>query len=276
MSCSILILTLNEASNLPECLASVAWADDIVVFDSCSTDRTMEIARSAGARAIQRPFDNYASQRNAALGEVPYRHPWVLMLDADERVTPELREEIQRALAGIDESVGLFRVRRKDMFMGRWLRRSSGYPTWFGRLIRVGSVRVEREVNEEYRTEDRILYLQEHLIHYPFTKGIAFWFDRHNRYSTVESVMREAEGGREISWRGLLSRDPVVRRMNLKAFAYRLPGRPVLVFFYLYLIRLGILDGLAGLRFCVLRAIYEIMIDLKSVEIRRRSKGLPV
>ena len=126
MSCSILILTLNEASNLPECLASVAWADDIVVFDSCSTDRTMEIARSAGARAIQRPFDNYASQRNAALGEVPYRHPWVLMLDADERVTPELREEIQRALAGIDESVGLFRVRRKDMFMGRWLRRSSG------------------------------------------------------------------------------------------------------------------------------------------------------
>jgi hypothetical protein len=162
------------------------------------------------------------------------------------------------------------------MFMGRWLRRSSGYPTWFGRLIRVGKVRVEREVNEEYLTDGRVGYLQEHLMHYPLNKGIAFWIDRHNRYSTMEAALLQKQGQADICFRGLLSKDPTVRRKNLKALAYRIPGRSFLVFFYLYFLRFGFLDGFAGLTYCLLRSIYEFMIDLKVLELRRRSGGKPV
>ena len=95
MSVSVLVLTLNEEVNLPGCLESLTWSDDIVVFDSLSTDRTVEIARSVGARVVQRKFDNYAAQRNAALTEVEYRYPWVLMVDADERWPSRIVDEIR-------------------------------------------------------------------------------------------------------------------------------------------------------------------------------------
>src|SRR5262245_32335819 len=134
MSISILILTLNEEVNLTDCLESVKWSDDIVVLDSFSTDRTVEIARAAGARVIQRVFDNYASQRNAGLNKEKFKHPWVLMLDADERVTPQLRSEIVTVIEKVEPIVCLFHMRRKDCWFGRWLRYSTGYPTWFGRL----------------------------------------------------------------------------------------------------------------------------------------------
>src|SRR4051794_413016 len=137
---SVLILTKNEEQNLPKCLASVRWSDDVVVFDSLSTDQTCEIAAGKGARVFQRAFDNYAAQRNAALTEVQYKYPWILMLDADECATAELAHEIKQLLMKGDETVTLYRMRRKDMFFGRWLKRSSGYPTWFGRLMRSGRV----------------------------------------------------------------------------------------------------------------------------------------
>lgn len=273
---SVLILTLNEEENLPHCLASVEWCDDIVVFDSFSTDRTVEIAYAAGARVVQRAFDNYAAQRNAALSEVPYRHRWILMIDADECVTEALRQEIFRRVGTADEATGLFRVRRKDIFLGRWLRRSSGYPTWFGRLIRAGRVRVVREINEEYHTDGKVGFLEEHLLHYPFNKGLSWWYERHNRYSSMEALYLIAEADRRPSFGTLWSDDPADRRRALKKIAYSLPLRPALVFLYLYVIRLGLLDGRAGLVYCVLRMSYEIMIDLKRLEIDRRNRGLAV
>src|SRR5580700_2636156 len=115
---SILILTLNEEANLAECIASCGWSDDIVVFDSMSEDRTLEVAKSNGARVAQRRFDNYAAQRNAALTTVEYKHPWVLMVDADERVPPELAAEIQSAVAAAGEHAAMYRTRRKDHFLG--------------------------------------------------------------------------------------------------------------------------------------------------------------
>src|SRR5512147_2257182 len=99
MGVSVLILTLNEEANLPDCLRSVSWSDDIVVFDSYSSDRTVQIARAAGAHVVQRTFDDYASQRNAALTQVQYKHPWVLLVDADERWPREIYEEIQEAIS---------------------------------------------------------------------------------------------------------------------------------------------------------------------------------
>ncbi len=274
MNLSVLILTLDEEINLPGCLDSVACSDDVVVFDSFSNDRTVEIALARGARVVQRLFDNYAAQRNAALNEVSYRHPWLLMLDADERVTPELLREIEAVLAGADDDINLFRVRRQDFFLGRWYKRSSGYPTWFGRLMRVGHVAVTREINEEYHTDGKVGFLQQHLVHYPFNKGIAYWYERHNRYSSMEAGVLVRQGA--LRWHDLPARDPVTRRKALKQLAYRLPGRPLLVFLYLYFVRFGFIDGRVGIAYCTLRAFYELMIDLKALEIRRREQGLPV
>jgi len=272
---SVLILTLNEEINLPGCLDSVKWCDDIVVYDSYSTDRTVEIASEAGARVFQRSFDNYANQRNAALTDVEYRYPWVLMVDADECWPKEIYDEIKEAINNT-KSATLFRIRRKDMFLGRWLRHSSGYPTWSGRLVRLGRISVTREINEEYYTDGDIGYLKSHFIHYPFNKGVAFWFERHNRYSSMEAVSLLQEVRVSLYLRKIFSSDPIVRRRILKQIAYRMPGRPFLVFCYLYLFRLGILDGQAGLIYCILRSIYEYMIDIKVKELRRREKGLSV
>ena len=264
---SVCILTLNEEVPLAECLASVQWSSDIVVFDSFSTDRTVDIAKSAGARVLQRVFDNYSAQRNAALN-VPFRHPWVLMLDADERVPPGLRDEMFAAVVAASRDTVLFRVRRKDMFLGRWLRRSSGYPTWFPRLMRPGQVRVERAINEEVVPQGRVGLLKNHLVHYPFSKGVAFWLERHNRYSSMEAEEFMRETRAPMRWSGIFNRDSVVRRKHLKQLAYRLPCRPALVFGFLYFVRLGFLEGAPGWHYCRLRAMYEYMIDLKVRELR--------
>jgi glycosyltransferase involved in cell wall biosynthesis len=273
---SILILTLNEEANLADCIESCGWSDDIVVCDSMSEDRTLEIAKAKGARVIQRLFDNYAAQRNAALTTVQYKNPWVLMVDADERIPRELAREIEVTVAGAAADVALFRMRRKDFFLGKWLRRSSGYPSWFGRLIRLGRVRVEREVNEEYIADGRVGHLDAHLHHYPFNKGIAYWFERHNRYSTMEAIAKMSMHNDRIVLRELFARDPINRRRMLKQFLYRLPLRPLIVFIYLYIVRLGFLDGRAGFYFSRMRAAYEMLIDLKVIEARRRQRNMAV
>lgn len=275
-SVSILILTLNEDANIAACIDSCAWSDDIVVFDSNSTDLTREIARSKGARVVERQFDNYAAQRNAALTSVTYAHDWVLMVDADERVPSDLAEEVKARARVATADTAMFRFRRKDFFLGQWLRRSSGYPTWFGRLVRLGHVRVERDVNEEYISDGRIEYLDGHLHHYPFNKGIAYWFERHNRYSSMEAIAKLAIRTEPLNAASIVGRDPIARRRSLKKLLYRLPMRPVIVFLYLYVLRLGVLDGKAGFYFSRMRAIYEFFIDLKVVELRRRQRDLPV
>ncbi len=272
---SVVILTLNEELSLPGCLESVGWSDDIVVFDSFSNDRTVEIAKAVGARVVQRKFDNYAAQRNAALSEVSYKHPWVLMVDADERWPREIYVEIKHSLSN-PNGVSLYHFRRKDMFMGRWLKRSCGYPTWAGRLVKIGAVSVERDVNEEYRTDGEKGYLKSHFVHYPFNKGVDFWIERHNRYSAMEAAALLRETKTQWDIRGLFSADPTKRRKTLKQLAYRLPFRPFLVFCYWYFFCFGFLDGVPGLTYCRLRWMYEHMIDLKVKERRRRKRNLPV
>jgi hypothetical protein len=277
MSVSVLILTLNEEANIAACLDSVAWSDDIVILDSFSSDGTESIATAYGARFLQRVFDNYASQRGFGLNAIVYKYPWVLMLDADERVTPELAAEIRTLMAEDSGDVVMYRFRRKDYFFGRWIRRSSGYPTWFGRLVRWGRVRVEREVNEEYIADGKVGLLQEHVIHYPFNKGMAYWIDKHNHYSSMEAQIKiDPELAKRLRWMDLLSTDPAQRRIALKAIIYSVPARPVFVFVLLYLARGGILDGKAGLVFCLLRASYEFMIDCKVLELQLKKQGLPL
>lgn len=275
MNVSVLILTRDEEVNLAGCLDSVRWCDDVVVLDSLSTDRTVEIARSHGARVVERAFDDYARQRNHGLREIEYRHPWLLMLDADERVPEELHREIEAAARDAAPETCLYRVRRKDFLFGRWIR-SSGYPTWFGRLARVGRVWVERPVNEQYVTDGRIGLLRGHLHHYPFNKGFSAWLLKHDRYSSMEATLRLEEPPAPARVAEFASRDPEVRRRALKRLAYRLPARPLLMFLALYIGKRGFAEGRAGLTFSMLRAWYEYMIDCKYREACRRRAGQPV
>ena len=270
MNISILILTYNEEINLDGCLASVAFSDDVVVLDSHSSDNTINIATKYGATVLERRFDNYAAQRTFGLAH-PFKNDWILMLDADERVPEGFIEELREVTELQRNPVTLYRMRRKDMFMGRWLKRSSGYPTWFGRLFRKGEVRVEREINEEYYTDGEIGLLRGHLIHYPFNKGIEYWLDRHNRYSSMEALKLSEERAESISWKDFLSKDPMLKRKAFKALAYRLPFRPLLAFCFLYIFKLGFLDGKAGFHFSFLRSTYEYMILLKMKELNSKS-----
>jgi glycosyltransferase involved in cell wall biosynthesis len=272
VSISVLVLTLNEELNIGACLESVQWSDDVLILDSFSTDRTVEIAHQHGVRVVQRQFDNYAAQRNFGLQQ-KYAHPWVLMLDADERVPPDLQAEMRAATQTAAPTVDLFRMRRRDHLFDRWIRGSSGYPTWFGRLARLGRVRVERPYNEEYHAAGDVADLQGHLQHYPFNKGLSDWIAKHNRYSTLEAQLLLQGAAATVHWPHLFCRDADLRRRAAKALVYRLPCRPLAVFIALYLVRGGIFEGRAGLTFCVLRAWYEFLIDCKVIELRRRQAG---
>ncbi len=266
---SVLILTLNEEVNLPACLESVKWCDDIVVFDSFSTDNTVKIAKLAGARVFQRQFDNERAQRAASL-QVPFKYPWVYNPDADEIPQPELQEEMLRVVAETPQSAVAFRVRFKTMFCGRWIRHSSLYPTWVVRLFQPNHISFERSVNLRYRIDGPEGRLQNHFIHSTFNKGIDAWFAKHNRYSSQEAVecIRYLSVA-PLDWTNLFSRLPVLRRRALKELSFRLPCRPVFRFLYMYILRLGFFDGSPGYNYCLLLSTYEQMIVLKMGEIRR-------
>lgn len=260
---SVLILTRDEEINIADCIRSLPWRQDVHVLDSESSDRTVLIATEMGARVTTRPFIGYASQRNAGLA-LPFKNEWIVMLDADERMTADLANEIERRVSTAERGDAMFRMRRKDMFMGRWLKRSSGYPTWFPRVFRRGRVHVEREINEVYVAAGNTHQLHGHIDHYPFNKGMEWWFQRHNLYSTAEAhLMQEQKPASAMGLTSLFARDPSARRAALKALAYRLPLRPFIAFFYLYFIRGGLFDGRPGYVFASMRLAYEIMIDAK-------------
>lgn len=273
---SVLILTLNEESNLPACLESVKWCADIVVFDSFSTDRTVEIARAGGARVIQRKLDNWAAHQNWAMENIPFKHDWVFYLDADERMTPELRAEIEMLAHSPEERRVAFYGGRKNFFMGKWIKHSMP-PSLIMRFFKPAKVRFERLVNPTPVIDGEHGYLSHHFLHYNFSKGITEWFDKHNKYSLLEAMeglkLLDDQAGQQPS---MLSRDPALRRKALKNFSFRLPHRPLIKFAYLCFAKRGFLDGAAGITYCALQAIYEYMIVLKIRELRRKQRGLPV
>ncbi|HHH11535.1 MAG TPA: glycosyltransferase family 2 protein, partial [Sorangium sp.] len=144
-----MIFTLDEQVHLPTCLSSLHWCDDVVVVDSFSEDRTEEIAREQGARFYQRRFDDLARQRNWALANIEVRHPWVLLLDADERVSAPLRRELAQRLPTTGDEVAAYRLKRRYHMWGRWLPRSSLYPSWLVRLVRPARVKFYKQGHGE-------------------------------------------------------------------------------------------------------------------------------
>ncbi|MBI5722849.1 MAG: glycosyltransferase family 2 protein [Planctomycetes bacterium] len=274
MPISILILTLDEEQNLPRCLDSVRWSDDIVVLDSFSIDRTVEIASKAGARVVQRKFDNWSAHQNWAVQNIQFRHPWVYYSDADEIVTPQLRDEMLAEAARPDNPNSAYRVRYKNYFWGRWIRHCGIYPVWTTRLFRPQKIRWERLVNPVPVVDGPVGQLKEHYEHHSFAKGLTAWLDKHNRYSLMEAqeCLRSLTGSR-LRWSEVFSRDPMARRKFLKELSFHLPCRPLLRFIYMYILRLGFLDGWPGLEYCRLLAYYEHLIELKVKELRRRAAG---
>jgi glycosyltransferase involved in cell wall biosynthesis len=271
---SVLILTFNEEANLPACLESLRWCDDIVVFDSFSTDRTVEIARAGGARVIQRRFDGEKGQRTAALA-LPFKYPWVYNPDADEVTPPALRDEMLRVVNDRSRTEVAYRVRFKTRFGGRWIKHSSLYPTWVVRLFKPQHLSFERSINLHYVVDGPEGRLKGHFEHYSFNKGMDAWFEKHNRYSAQEASenLKSLKSGK-FKWRELVSGSPIQRRRALKELSFRAPFRPALRFLYMYFGRLGFLDGLEGFTYCRLLSIYEQMIVLKMKEMRRRRLGL--
>lgn len=262
-----LILTFNEEINIVNCIESLKFCNKIVVFDSYSTDKTKELSITSGANVFERKFDDYATQRNAAINSISDEFDWILMIDADERIDPSLKDEINYVINSSD-SASMYLVRRKDFFLNTWLKKSSGYPTWFPRLFKNGEVQVERKINEEYLTTGNKAYLENNLIHYPFNNGIESWLKRHNNYSTMESDVLYTESFKSIPWKYALSKDPTLKRKFQKRLIYSLPFRPIIIFIIFYFIKGGFLDGKPGYIFCKLRYIYEIMIDAKLDEIK--------
>src|SRR5574341_1360875 len=276
MSVSILILTLNEEVNLPDCLQSVKWSDDIVVLDSFSSDQTVKTAEEMGARVVQRRFDNWAAHQNWALDQIPFKHSWVFYLDADERMTEDLKDELLAIANDLSQPAVAYYCGRRNIFMGRWIKHAMP-PGMIMRFFRPSRIRFERLVNPTPVIDGPHGYLQEMLVHYNFSKGVTEWIEKHNRYSLLEAYegmkLLHHPSGEQPS---LLSSDRALRRRALKNLSFRLPWRPFVKFAYLYLWQGGWLDGRPGFTYCVLQSFYEYMIVLKMRELERRERGRPV
>jgi glycosyltransferase involved in cell wall biosynthesis len=269
---SVLILTKNEEADLPGCLESVAWCNDVWVLDSESHDKTADVARAYGAHVHVRPFDGFASQRNFGLHQLAFKHDWLLILDADERVTKHLAAEIHSVIKTAPPEAAAGRLQRRDYFMRRWLKHAQISP-YFIRLVRQSRVRYEREVNEVMVVDGEIISLSEHLDHFPFSKGLTHWIAKHNVYSSMEAVQLRNRLSTPASLRSaLFERDFNVRRKHQKALFYRLPCRPFLKFGYMMIVRRAFLDGVPGINYTFLQCFYEYLISLKELEYTPESR----
>jgi glycosyltransferase involved in cell wall biosynthesis len=269
---SILILTKNEENNLPSCLESVKWSDDVHVLDSRSTDQTVDIAKSAGAHVWFRDFDSFAGQQNWALRNIPFRYPWVFYFDADERVTPLLRDTMLFTVTNPGPHVA-FRIQRRDFFMDTWLRHVQLSP-FYTRLFRPEKMSYERLGHPVSVPDGAVGQIQGYLDHYPFSKGMEEWITKHNFYSTQEAQQivanRNAGAGFSLK-KALFAKDFSERRRNQKEVFYRIPARPLFKFVMTYVGKRGFLDGRAGLTYSLLQAFYEYMIVLKTRELEKQS-----
>lgn len=267
---SILVLTKNEEQDLPGCLASVSWSDDIHVYDSLSDDKTVEIAKEFGATVTQRIFDNWSSHQNWGLKNIQFKYPWVFYIDADERMTEELIQHVTQAVQNTN-SIVAYRVQRRDFYQGTWLKHVQASP-YYMRLFRPEKMKYDRLVNPVSIPDGPVQDLNGYLDHYPFSKGVSHWIARHNSYSTLEAqeIQKRRLAAESFSiTKALVEPDFSVRRFHQKEFFYRLPFRPLIKFVFVYFIKLGFLDGRAGFHYSVLTSFYEYMICLKEKELRQ-------
>ncbi len=273
---TVIVPTKNEAANLPRCLSSVAWAGEILVVDSSSTDGTPAVAESLGARVTQFNYrGGHPKKKNWSLENLPLRHEWVLFLDADETLPPAAEAEIHAIVETPGGPDGYW-INRRFQFLGKWMKHAY-YPNWNLRLFRHAKGRFEKiteadtasgdvEIHEHVIVEGETGRLRCEMDHYAFP-SVEIFVEKHNRYSNWEArVAREAM----LAGSAAAIRDPAVaRRRTLKQWSHRLPFRPSLRFFYVYIWQRGFLDGREGWYFARLHAFYEFLCVAKGFELGR-------
>lgn len=279
---SVLIPAKNEESNLPACLESVARADEVFVVDSQSSDRSIEISTNYGANVVQFYFNGrWPKKKNWSLDNLPFRNEWVLIVDCDERITPELWDEIATVIQ--DPNYNGYYLNRRVFFLGQWIRYGGKYPDWNLRLLKHKSGRYENlntedipntgdnEVHEHVILDGKVGYLKNDMLHIDF-RDIYHWLERHNRYSNWEARVyyNILTGNDESGTIGAnLFGDAVQRKRFLKKIWVKLPFKPLLRFILFYFIRLGFLDGKAGYIYGRLLSQYEYQIGVKLYELRQ-------
>jgi glycosyltransferase involved in cell wall biosynthesis len=273
---SVIILTYNEEANLPICLASLkALNTEIFIVDSGSTDKTQAIALDAGCHFIEHPFKNQAQQLNWALENLPIKTPWVMRLDADERLTPELAQELKQILPQAPSNIAGYEVKRRVFFMGRWIRHGGYYPTWLLRVWRNGIGSCEQRWMDEHMVlaEGEIANLQYDIID-ENNKGLNFWIDKHNRYAN-----REVKDMLSLTLQqdSLLDQNQASQASQRRWVKKNLYGqspmflRALIYFILRYTVGLGFLDGLEGLIFHFLQGFwYRFLVDAKIYEVKRQ------
>jgi len=275
---SVLIPARNEIANIEDCIRSVTFADEVVVVDSQSTDGTDAAAESLGARVVQFHWNGkFPKKKNWALENVAWKNRWVLILDADERITPALAGEIREALG--NPAADGFYLNRRFWFLGGWINHCGYFPSWNLRLFRHSLGRYERvevggegqsgdnEVHEHVLLDGSSKYLSEPMLHYAFPT-LDVWIEKHNRYSAWEAAVVSAlHGGTKGE---TLESSPfgstLERKRWLKKMARLLPGRPLLRFFYHYIWKQGFRDGYRGWVLSWLLAWYEFVSIAKARE----------
>jgi glycosyltransferase involved in cell wall biosynthesis len=260
----VMIPTLNERSHIAETVRNASRLGRVFVLDSFSTDGTQDLARQAGAVVVEHRFENYSRQKNWGLDHLPFSGEWVFILDADERITPELSDELTRAASDPASCDGYF-VNRIVIMMGRAIRFGGMLPSWNLRFFRRGACRYEdRSVHEHMMCEGRTGYMKHKMLHIR-RESISEYLTKHIRYADMESDewIKMRVGRDQAARAGRLFRDLPKYRLYLRRDVWpHLPFKPMLRFVYMYFIRLGFLDGSAGWHLASLMASYEYMIKL--------------
>lgn len=263
---SVIVPVRNEAENLRRCLPALDWADEVIVVDSQSDDDTRAVAEELGARVVQFHFNGvYPKKKNWALENLPFRNEWVLIVDADEVVVPELAVEIRDRIAR-DEADGYY-LNSKYFFLGRRIKYCGYSECWNLRLFKHRLGRYERmpdhtggrsgdnEAHEHVELDGRVARLTHELDHHAYPT-IAAWVEKHNRYAVWEAAMYDRFLSEPIP--STIGRGKRFKRL-LKKLYLRLPMRPAVRFLYAYVFRLGFLDGKPGLVFCSLLSFYDFL-----------------
>jgi glycosyltransferase involved in cell wall biosynthesis len=259
---SVVVLTRDEELNISRCLASVAWADQVVVLDSGSTDDTVLIARELGAVVLEQPWLGFSAQREFALRHPLLKNDWVYFVDADEWVSPQLACEISGQLRA--PSCSAFAHRRRLVFQGTWIRHCGWYRgSWLVRLVDKRNAKFDGSIVGETICVDGPTDRLAHDLVDDDRKGLAAWLQKHVRYAELEAQRRNqlsplSQRLRELRWRN--DSRPLARAVLKDVVFPYIPAKPVALFVYMYMLRLGLLDGRSGLRFCLCHAWHEAIV----------------
>jgi glycosyltransferase involved in cell wall biosynthesis len=274
---SVIVPIKNEAANLERSLKAISWADEIFVLDSQSTDGSASIAEAHGAKVVQFRFNGiWPKKKNWALENLPFKHEWVFILDADEVMPPEAEAEFRRIASEPNHPIDGYWINRRFMFMGKWLKHAY-YPNWnlrlfkhrlgrYEQLTNVDTASGDNEVHEHVVINGKTARLQCEMDHYAFP-SVNVFVEKHNRYSNWEArvaLERSLKGSSQM----LQHRDVGLRR-RLKHLSQSLPCRSFGRFLYVYLWQLGFLDGQEGYHFARLHAMYEYLCVVKALELKK-------